>query len=78
VGLITPSASTMYEIIFWMCLASNPQCDQYHSLAHVYHTIYGQHSRAECEDNWKQMDVATPDPPGTKSNFICHAIEEPL
>lgn len=69
----------MYEIIFWMCLASSPQCDRYSSPTHMYHVMYGQlHSKAECEAAWHAFDASEPDPPGTKANFICQAVETPL
>lgn len=68
----------MYELIFWLCLASNPQCDRYHSVGHQYHTLYGTPSHKDCEEAWTTLDAREPDPPGTKSSHICQAISEPL
>lgn len=68
----------MYELIFWACLATAPDCGQYQALAHRYHVFTSLETREDCELMWKQLDAADPDPPGIKSKHICHALEQPL
>lgn len=67
-----------FEFIFWLCLASNPTCDRYHSIGHYYQTVYGAPSRKDCEEDFAKWDTKSPNPPGTVSNHICQPVSEEL
>lgn len=65
----------MYILMAWLCIATNTTCPYYESPNHLIWT-QKLDSKAECEAVFRDMDAATPDPLGFKSNHTCTPVSE--